>query len=96
MECLIHCTDSEEKLTKLNSLPSWETLVNAARIRKFEPILKILYGEKVSREKVSQAQKIAKFYVLTFANDLLQLISRKINFRDQQKKCISRGTNFCD
>ena len=91
MECLIHCTDSEEKLTKLNSLPSWETLVNAARIRKFEPILKILYGEKVS-----QAQKIAKFYVLTFANDLLQLISRKINFRDQQKKCISRGTNFCD
>ena len=40
----------------------------------------ILYGEKVSR-----GQKIAKFYVFTFANDLRQLISRKINFRDQQK-----------
>ena len=29
-------------LTKMNSLPSWETLVNAAQIRKFEPIVKIL------------------------------------------------------
>ena len=42
MECLIHCADSEEKLTKVNSLPSWETLGNAAPIRKFEPIFKIL------------------------------------------------------
>ena len=42
MECLIHCTGSEEKLAKSNSLLSWETLVNAARIRKFEAILKIL------------------------------------------------------
>ena len=42
MECLIHCTGSKEKLTKSNSLLSWETLVNAARIRKFEAILKIL------------------------------------------------------
>lgn len=42
MECLIPCTVSEEKLTKFNFLPSWETLVNAARIRKFVPILKIL------------------------------------------------------
>ena len=42
MESLIQCTDIEVKLTKLNSLPSWETLVNAARIRKFEPTLKIL------------------------------------------------------
>ena len=42
MECLIDCTDSEEKLTKLNSLPLWETLLNAAGIRKFEPILKML------------------------------------------------------
>ena len=42
MECLIHCTVSEEKFTKFNSLPSRETLVNAARIRKFVPILKLL------------------------------------------------------
>ena len=42
-------------------------------------------GRKFHGEKVSRGQKIAKFYVLTFANDLLQLISRKINFCDQQK-----------
>ena len=42
MECLIHWTDSEEKLTKLNSLSSRETLANVARIKKLEPILKIL------------------------------------------------------
>lgn len=46
MECLIHCTNSEKKLTKLNSLPSWETLENAAPIRKFEPIVKILEETK--------------------------------------------------
>ena len=48
------------------------------------------------REKVSRGQNIAKFYVLIFVNDLLQLISPKINLRDQQKKCISRGINFRD
>ena len=42
MECLIHCTESEEKLTNTNSLSLWETLANVSRIRKFELILKIL------------------------------------------------------
>ena len=37
MECKIHCNDSEEKLNKLNSLLSWEILVNAARAN-FEDI----------------------------------------------------------
>ena len=36
----------KKKLTKLNSLPSWETLENAAPIRKFEPIVKILEETK--------------------------------------------------
>ena len=56
------------------------------------PMIKvIIYGEKVF-----QNQKIAQFYVLTFANDLLQLISRKTIFRDQQEKRISRGIIFRD
>ena len=47
-------------------------------------------------EKVLRGPKIAKFDVLTFANDLLQLISYKINFCDQRKRCILRGANFRD
>ena len=42
MECIIHCSNSVESLSKLDSLPSWEALVNAACIRNFEPILRIL------------------------------------------------------
>ena len=54
-------------------------------------------GRKFSGEKVSRDQKIAKFYALTFANDLLQLILRKINFRDQQKSAFRMSrTNFRD
>ena len=34
-------------MAKLNSFPSWETLANAAWIRKFETILKILEEEKL-------------------------------------------------
>ena len=41
MEC-IHCSNSVENLSKLDSLSSWKTLVNAACIRIFEPILRIL------------------------------------------------------
>ena len=42
MECISHCSNSVENLSKLDSLSSWKTLVNAARIRIFEPILSIL------------------------------------------------------
>ena len=42
MECIIHCSNSVENLSKLDSLSSWKTLVNAARIRNFEPIMRIL------------------------------------------------------
>ena len=42
MEFLIPCTKTEEKLTNLNSLPSRANSINATRITKFEPILKIL------------------------------------------------------
>ena len=36
----------KKEWTKLNSLPSWETQANAAPMRKFEPIVKILEETK--------------------------------------------------
>ena len=52
-------------------------------------------GRKFCREKVSRVSKITKFFVLTFANDILCTPnSAKNNFCDQRKKCTSRGINF--
>ena len=42
MECIIHCSNSVKNLSKLDSLPSWKTLVKAARIMNFVPVLRIL------------------------------------------------------
>ena len=39
--CFIHCTDSNEDLTKLPSLESWEKLLNAAQIRQDENVLQL-------------------------------------------------------
>ena len=40
-DCLIHCTNSTGALVTLDSLESWQTLLNAARIRNHLRILEI-------------------------------------------------------
>ena len=50
MECIIYSSNSVENLSKLDSLPSWKTLINAACIRNLEPILRIL--EEVESDTV--------------------------------------------
>ena len=39
--CFIHCTHSNEALTKLPSLESWEKLLEAARLRGDEKVLQL-------------------------------------------------------
>ena len=39
--CLIHCTDANDNLVSLQSIESWKVLLNAARIRKHEAVLKV-------------------------------------------------------
>ena len=40
-ECVIHCTKTNEKLTELPSMSSWEKLLEATRVRGDETLLKI-------------------------------------------------------
>ena len=44
LECIIHCCDDEKgsRLVSPQSLDSWNSLVNAARIRKHAPILDLM------------------------------------------------------
>ncbi len=39
LDCIIHCTNYNEKLVSAKSVESWNTLVRAALIRKHSPIL---------------------------------------------------------
>ena len=39
--CIIHCTDANDNLVSLQSIESWEVLLNAARIRKHEVVLNV-------------------------------------------------------
>lgn len=39
--CMVHCTDSSDALVTLDSLKSWNTLVDAAQIRQNQRILEI-------------------------------------------------------
>ena len=41
VDCIIHCTNDNEKLVSPQSVESWNTLVRAARIRKHSPILQL-------------------------------------------------------
>ena len=41
VDCIIHCTNDNEKLVSPQSVESWNTLVRAARIRKNSPILQL-------------------------------------------------------
>ena len=42
LECIIHCTDDDEQLVAPQRLDSWETLLNAAKIRKHVPLLEVV------------------------------------------------------
>ena len=42
LECIIHCTDDDNQLVAPQSLDSWETLLNAAKIRKHVPLLEVV------------------------------------------------------
>ena len=49
-DCMIHCTDSSDAIVTLDSYSSWQTLLNAARIRNHATILEIsneVQGEEV-------------------------------------------------
>ena len=48
--CIIHCSDSKETLTKLQSHDSWKVLLKAAQIRKYQPILELV--ENLSEDEV--------------------------------------------
>ena len=48
--CIIHCSDSKETLTKLQSHDSWKVLLKAAQIRKHQPILDMV--ENLSEDEV--------------------------------------------
>ena len=37
--CIIHCTEDESDLKALRDIASWETLLNAANIPLFKPVL---------------------------------------------------------
>ena len=50
ISCIIHCSQSKEKLTKLQSLDSWKVLLKAAQIRKHKPILELV--ENLSEDEV--------------------------------------------
>ena len=39
--CMIHCTDDSTPLVSIQSLQSWETILNAAQIRKDMRVLKV-------------------------------------------------------
>ena len=41
MHCIIHCTDSTEKLVMLPSMESWKKLIEAAKIRQNQTILNL-------------------------------------------------------
>ena len=40
-ECIIHCTDSKEKLCSPQSIESWKKLLEAAVVREFQAVLDI-------------------------------------------------------
>ena len=39
--CFIHCSESNEKMTKVPSLESWQKLLKAAKIRKDEKVIQL-------------------------------------------------------
>ena len=38
-KCIIHCSDSNEKLSRLQLYESWKVLLDAAKTRKYQPLL---------------------------------------------------------
>lgn len=48
--CFIHCTDSDEMLTKLPSLESWKKLLEAARTRGDEKVIKLEPSSSTSKD----------------------------------------------
>ena len=40
-DCMIHCTNSTDALVTLESMESWQTLLNAARIRNYQRLLEL-------------------------------------------------------
>ena len=52
-ECIIHCTDSQEKVVSPRSLESWKTLLHHARLQNFAPVLDI--ASKLQEGEIGQA-----------------------------------------
>ena len=75
MECIIYSSNSVENLNKLDSLPSWKTLINAACIRNFEPILRIL--EEVESDTVPDIWYHRKCWSIFTMKKTLQHIKNK-------------------
>ena len=46
MHCIIHCTDSTEKLVMLPSMESWKKLIEAAKIRQNQTVLNLAESTK--------------------------------------------------
>ena len=44
--CIIHCTNDSEELTALRDIRSWESLLKAAEIRQYNPVLDLAEKSK--------------------------------------------------
>lgn len=49
-QCIIHCTSDNGELVSPKDLESWRTLLKAAQIRKYEPILNITCETSINVE----------------------------------------------
>ena len=73
IDCLIHCTDEKTTITSLRDLDSWYTLLNAAEIREYLPVLR--YKEVEGIPEITYHPKCRKIF--TMKRDLQVIKSSK-------------------
>ncbi len=77
LECIIHCCDDEEgsRLVSPQSLDSWNSLVNAARIGKDAPILDLM--KELAEEEIPSIYYHRKCRSIFTMKKLLETITKK-------------------
>lgn len=81
-DCVIHCTDESGDLATLKDYESWQTLLNAAVIRKHERVLSIAESLKEGElPKISYHRKCRSIF--TLKRDLQKLSQSEINIEEQ-------------
>ena len=78
MHCIIHCTDSTEKLVMLPSMESWNKLIEAAKIRQNQTVLNLILLSLRMRVKCQEWSTTWNVERISYTKEVMIIILIKV------------------